>query len=104
MKKFLLALGAVAALAAGCNSAEENAEIEQRYLNTWYEVTKFVGDKPVERWYVHYVSNNRINLDVTIEYPGRYDFLNVGENVKVLNVTGVYGGPVKHEILLKYTE
>lgn len=98
MNKFLLALIAVAALTAGC----DDPQAQQRYNSTWYEVTKFVGDKPVERWYVHTASYNRFDTTCYIEFHN--NMTELGDNVKVRNVSDTYTGPEKHEILEGYTE
>ena len=107
MKKFLLALVAVAALTAGCACSPQaiqqaEQEAQQRYNNTWFKVTKFVGDKPVERWYVHEARYGRYDTECTIYFRGRY--INLGSNVSVDDVSGMYDGREKHEVLEGYTE
>lgn len=65
-----------------------------RSMSGWYEVTRYIDNKPVERWYVRDVITN--HNGILIWYQGYY--LNVGQGVAVRRLmAGEYKGSEKYE-------
>lgn len=67
-----------------------------RDMSGWYEVTRYIDNRPVERWYVHDVLSSTNRNGVVIWYQGYY--INVGQGVAVRRLNpGEYKGEEKYE-------